>query len=228
MFSFYLQILYSWISTTSSILQSMISKESRRKFNMILIFAHWAPQKNCLHEQETLRRAVFYALLETKPTWACTCSKPSQLYLKAKQRKRVGGIVTIENACPSFVRTLQSEMFCQDNFYLLNNIFLLYQSLLPVPRSSSPAPQGRLTVFLWLGAVMASPNVTTAVMRTIVPSAPPPSSSVTKEAALMLKSAAMVNSTVPITLMSRNVKVGLHNSLAEVQLLAAILKYADR
>ncbi len=85
----------------------------------------------------------------------------------------------------------------------------LCQSLPPAPQSSSPAPQGRSTVFPWPGAVMASLNVTTAVMRRTAQFAQPSSSSVIKEAVLMLRGDAMVNLTVLITLMSRTVKVGL-------------------
>lgn len=53
---------------------------------------------------------------------------------------------------------------------------------------------------------MASLNVKTVAMRTIALSVLPSSSSVIKEAALMLKGAAMVNPTVLITLMNRTVK----------------------
>lgn len=81
------------------------------------------------------------------------------------------------------------------------------ESPLPAQQSNSPAPQGRLTAFLWPGDAMAIQNVKMAVMKTAVLSVLPSSSNVTKEAALMLKGVAMVNWTVPITLMSGTVKL---------------------
>lgn len=81
------------------------------------------------------------------------------------------------------------------------------ESRLPAQQSNSPAPQGRLIAFLWPGVATAFQNVKMAVMKTTVPSVLHTSSDVTKEAALMLKDAAMVNWTVLITLMSRTVKL---------------------
>lgn len=85
----------------------------------------------------------------------------------------------------------------------------LPQSHLPAPRSSSPAPQVRSTVFLWPGAATVSLNVKMAAMRRTAPSALPPNSSVTRAAALMPSGAATENPTVPTTQMSRTVKVSV-------------------
>lgn len=99
---------------------------------------------------------------------------------------------------------------CSNLFFLYLHFFFLSQSHPLAPLSSSLAPQARLTVFLWPGVAMASLNVMITVMRTTAPSAPPFSSSVIKECALMLTGVAMVNLTVQMSLMSVTVKVGLY------------------
>lgn len=99
---------------------------------------------------------------------------------------------------------------CSNIFLFCIYIFFLSQSHPLAPLSSSRAPQARLTVFLWPGVAMATLNVMITVMRTTAPSAPPFSSSVIKECALMLRGVAMVNLTVQMSLMSMTVKVGLY------------------
>lgn len=96
------------------------------------------------------------------------------------------------------------------SFYSVSTLFFLSQSHPLAHLSSSLAPQARSTVFLWPGVAMATLSVMITVMRTTAPSAPPFSSSVIKECALMLRGAAMVNPTVPMSLMSMTVKVGLY------------------
>lgn len=99
---------------------------------------------------------------------------------------------------------------CSNIFLFCIYTFFLSQSHPLAPLSSSLAPQARLTVFLWPGVAMAFLNVMITVMRTTAPSAPPFSSSVIKECALMLRGVAMVNLTVQMSLMSMTVKVGLY------------------
>lgn len=111
------------------------------------------------------------------------------------------------------------------SLYVVFSVFS--QSHLPAQQSNSPAPQGRLIAFQWPGVATAFQNVKMAVMKTTVPSVLHTSSDVTKEAALMLKDAAMVNWTVLITLMSRTVKVGLHAQLRHRCLQHYAWKFCD-
>lgn len=111
------------------------------------------------------------------------------------------------------------------SLYVVFSVFS--QSRLPAQQSNSPAPQGRLIAFQWPGVATAFQNVKMAVMKTTVPSVLHTSSDVTKEAALMLKDAAMVNWTVLITLMSRTVKVGLHAQLRHRCLQHYAWKFCD-